>query len=230
MSRKSDGEEWLAVGALALGAWWLTRGEGESGGLFGWLDKLFGAKPATRFEPLPDWKLPEYQPTEIEITPKNTPASFGKMGLAYARGFRTIFGKKIPRHVLGMLLAQSALETANWGKGFWEWNPANITTARPRGFYMLPNDASLPREQRHKYAPYPDAQTGAQAHIATLMRVHQPAWDLILANGSPEDVARSLKTTRFYESDAEGYAQGMRGEFDQIMRKLPQYQEPPPVT
>lgn len=230
MAKKDDNElVWIVGGVVVL--WWLTRSLEEGGKSL--LDSLFGwGKPPTRFEPMPDWHQPEYQPTEIEIaSPQKRTSTLPRMGLAYARGFRAIFGKTIPRHTLALLLAQSAVETGNWKKGYYEYNPANITTQRKRGFYFLPNDSDLPREQRHKYAPYPNEQTGAQAHIAVLMRVHRPAWDMMLSDGSPEDVAKSLRTTGFYEAASEPYAAAMRGKFDEIMRKLPREQEPaPPAT
>jgi hypothetical protein len=230
VAKKQDNEwAWIIGGVVVV--WWLTH-EAEEGGK-GLLDRLFGwGKPATRFEPMPDWKQTEYQPTEIEIAhPTLRTSTLPRMGLAYARGFRAIFGTTIPRRALALLLAQSAVETGNWKKGYFEYNPANITTTRKRGFYFLPNDSDLPREQRHKYAPYPNEQTGAQAHIATLMRVHRPAWDMMLSDASPEDIARSLRQTRFYEADPEPYAAAMRGKFDEIMRKLPAEQEPaPPAT
>lgn len=229
MAKKSD-TDWIVPVAVVVGVWWLSRSLEESGKSL--LDSLFGwGKPPTRFEPMPDWKQTEYQPTEIEIaSPAKHTSTLPRMGLAYARGFRAIFGKTIPRRTLALLLAQSAVETGNWKKGYYEYNPANITTTRMRGFYFLPNDADLPREQRHKYAPYPDEQIGAQAHIAVLMRVHRPAWDMMLTDGSPEDVARSLRQTGFYEADPEPYAAAMRAKYDEILRKLPAQQEPPPPT
>jgi hypothetical protein len=234
VAKKKD-NEWIWVLGIGAGVWLLTNAaQGElasSGGLFGWLDKLFGKKK-TYMQPMPDWHQTEYQPTEIEIaSPKLIKSSLPKMGLAYARGFRTIFGKTIPRRTLALLLAQSAVETGNWKKGYYEYNPANITTTRQRGFYFLPDDIALPREQRHKYAPYPDAQTGAQAHIATLMRVHVPAWELMLSDtGEPEEIARELRRTGFFETDAARYGAALRGKFDEVMRKLPQQAEPPPPT
>jgi hypothetical protein len=226
VAKKDDNSELLIAAAVVVGVWWLSRQLEEGGKSL--LDSLFGwGKPPTRFEPMPDWKQTEYQPTEIEIAhPSNTPSRLPKMGLAYARAFRTIFGKTIPRGVLARLLAQSAVETGNWKKGFFEWNPANITTTRPRGFYFLPDDAALPREQRHKYAPYPNAETGAAAHIATLMRVHRPAWDLILSEAPAEDIASALKESRFFESAAGPYGQAMAGKLEEILRKLPAQPEP----
>ena len=234
MAKKKD-NEWLWVLGIGVGVYLLEKGAmsafEEGGGLFGMLDRLFGKSP-TRFEPMPDWKQTEYQPTEIEIAhPRKLTATLPKMALAYARGFRVIFGKTIPRRTLALLLAQSAVETGNWKKGYYEYNPANITTTRARGFYFLPDDADLPREQRHKYAPYPDEQTGAQAHIATLMRVHRPAWDMMLSDdATPEDIARSLRRTGFFESDPEPYGKAMASKFDEVMRKLPPQLEPPPLT
>jgi hypothetical protein len=233
VAKKSD-NEWAWVLGIGAGVWLLSRAASSEldaqGGLFGWLDKLFGAKPATHFDVMPSYREPAYQPTEIEIlSPKKVTATLPKMGLAYARGFRVIFGKTIPRRTLALLLAQSAVETGNWKKGYFEYNPANITTTRPRGFYFLPDDADLPREQRHKYAPYPDAQTGAQAHILNLTRVHRPAWDMMLSEtGEPEDIARSLRQTRFFEADPEPYGRALRAKFEEILRKLPPEAEPPP--
>jgi hypothetical protein len=227
VAKKRDNEwAWIIGGVVVV--WWLENQVEDAGK--GLLDRLFGwGKSPTRFEPMPDWKQTEFQPTEIEIAnPTKRTSTLPRMALAYARGFRTIFGKTIPRGVLARLLAQSAVETGNWKKGYYEYNPANLTTTRNRGFYFLPDDFDLPREQRHKYPPFPDEQTGAQAHIANLMRVHRPAWDLILAEAPAEDIARSLKTTRFFQSAAGPYGEAMAGKLREILAKLPAQSEPPP--
>jgi hypothetical protein len=202
-----DDETWTIIGLIAL--YFIV----QSGGDF-W-EKLFGTSSGDRVVPMPDWKQPAYEPKEIEITePKLTPATFDEMAAAYMTAFKRITGDAPSQHLHAMLLAQSGLETSQW-KEMYEWNPANITTLKERGFYRLKNDLD------HKYAPYPDRVTGAMAHLALLVRKYPKSLSLMLT-GSPAEVAAMLKKEGpFYEAPESTYARGLSALFKQFLSRVP---------
>lgn len=191
-------EEWWLLGGVLFLLWVESR-----------------RKPGeTYYTPMPDWTAPEFEPKEIEILePKLKPATFAQMQSAYVAAYRNVTGEVPSPHMLAMLLAQSALETGQWKK-MYEWNPANITTQGKRGFYRLPGDTT------HKYAAYPDAVTGAAAHVALLGRRYPKAMGAMLAD-APELVAKLLKEGGFYEAPLGQYAQTLRALFDQFLPLMP---------
>jgi hypothetical protein len=209
--RKKEDNEWLWV--IGAGVVIYLIGRKAESGASSFLDNLFGFGQSHTV-PMPDWHQPEYSPTEIEIlSPKLTPSTFEEMLGSYVRAFKTVTGEVPSMRMLGMTLAQSALETGQWKK-MWEWNPANITTQGKRGFYRLPGDSA------HKYAAYPSADSGAAAHVGLLGRKYPKSMGLMLT-ATPAEVAAMLKQEGFYEAAAGPYAEQMTKLFDQFMPRLP---------
>lgn len=204
MSKKED-ELWALGGILAI--YFII----QSGADF-W-ENLFGTSSGDRIVPMPDFTKPEYEPKEIEITPQLTPSNFGDMLAALTRAWKVVTGDAPPRHAAAMMMAHSALETGQW-RHMYEWNPTNITTSKKRGFYRLPND------ETHKYAPYPDAQTGWQAYLALLSKRYPKAFGAMLSD-TPALVAALLKEGGFYEADQTEYAKTLTALFGQFLPKVP---------
>ena len=210
MARRKKDDEWLWLIGAGVVIYFIGRRAESSATSF--LDDLFGFG-GSRVVPMPDWQDPAYSPTEIEIlSPKRTEATFDEMLSSYMRAFKTVTGEVPSMRMLGMVLAQSALETGQW-KHMWEWNPANITTQGKRGFYRLPGDP-------HKYAPYPNRDTGASAHIALLAKKYPKSMGLMLT-ATPGEVAEMLKQEGFYEAPSGPYGDQMTKLFNQFLPRLP---------
>lgn len=199
---KEEDSTWLLVAGVLFLLWAARRATGED----------------TYTVPMPDYTRPEFDPHEVELEPRKTPATFEQMTGAYVRAYRNAMGEAPGNRLLAMLLAQSALETGQW-QSMWEWNPANITTSAKRGFFRLKNpDGSV--DIAHKYAPYPDAQTGASAHVLLLARKYPRALGAMLAD-APETVVHELKAGKFFEADEGPYATTFAQLFNQFLPRLP---------
>ncbi len=109
---------------------------------------------------------------------------------------------------LGMLLAQSALETAHWQSMF-NWNFGNsVVGSSGAHWFTLRNDADRPLEQRHHYRVFPDAFTGAAYYVHLLHARFPEAYDL-LGSGDSLAFAQALKKHGYYEAPVSTYAAGL---------------------
>jgi hypothetical protein len=190
--------------------WWLLGGVV----FLLWLESRKKPGGETYMVPMPDWTRPEFDPKAIEMPAQKTPATFEQMRSAFMRGYRDVTGDAPPDRVLLMFLAVSAQETDEW-RSMWWWNPVNLTTIAKRGYFYIPNDPD-----HLKYAPFPDARTGAAATVKRFAEKFPRSFGAMLAS-SPETVAQTMKQEGFYTGPADAYARRVRGFFDKFAAAMP---------
>lgn len=140
--------------------------------------------------------------------------------LAWAYAAETAF--VAPATALAMLLAHSALETAEWAK-LRGWNFGNITALkRNRPYYVLRGVTEYvdgkPVVVDMYFRWYPSASLGAWDFVHVLRKTFPPAWAL-LESRDPDAYANALADAKYYTGSREKYAEGLSRWYTEFERR-----------
>src|SRR5690606_37514991 len=147
-------------------------------------------------------------PTQMKAM--RTPLTLDQARAHFRTAFQRVFSRDPSPEEEGVLLAQSAHETARWQK-MWNYNwgglkavggQAKVTLNTTEGFGA--NARRLPQN----FAAYGNATEGSSAWLGLLSRRYQEALERAAA-GDPGGYARALNKRGYFTGNADAYARSL---------------------
>ena len=142
-----------------------------------------------------------------------------------------IYNKYPSNSSLAILFAQTALETGNFQKGFWNYNWGNIKITSPDNglFTMFRCNEVIkgkiqwfdPPHAQTWFKAYPSAKDGAIEYIKFLSqrKRYLGAWQEVL-NGNPTAFSYALSREGYYTASPELYTAGVLRIYNQCLSKI----------
>lgn len=186
-------------------------------------------KPEFKIEQT-SWFGSEFGAEQVEIADALTPMSADEVAKAVSLAFKRLTGKLPTRKILGLLLAQWALESGN-GRSIHNYNLTNIK--RNSGdpyFQMFACSEVIDGVEQHfeppnkacHFAAYLNPTDGAEAYIRVLKR--RPNWWNGLMTGDVEQFNIGLSTApKFYTANPEGYLRLLKDRYDRYWPQAEKY-------
>lgn len=146
---------------------------------------------------------------------------------------QNVFGGPMEQSLLGIITAQSALETGRW-RSMWCNNAGNIRGFGPGGAWTSINGASeiidgkevfLGISAENRFAAYPDAVAGFEGLIRFLGTSSHPpapnryqwAWDAAKA-GDVKRYCFELRKNGYFTADLDRYTTGVSDQYSWLLR------------
>jgi len=176
------------------------------------------------------WFGAEFGAEQVEIADQLTPMSADEVAIAVSSAFKRLTGKRPSRKILGLLLAQWALESGN-GRSIHNFNLTNIKRNSGDPYYQsFPCSEVIDGVEQHftppnkacEFAAYLNATDGAEAYIRVLKR--RPNWWNGLMTGDVEQFNIGLSTApKFYTADPARYLNLLKDRYDRYWSQAEKY-------
>ena len=186
-------------------------------------------KPEFKIEPRP-WFGAEFGAEQVEIADQLTPMSADEVAVAVSAAFKRLTGKRPSRKILGLLLAQWALESGN-GRAIHNYNLTNIKRNSGDSYYQsFPCSEVIDGAEQHffppnkacEFAAYLNPTDGAEAYIRVLKR--RPNWWNGLMTGDVEQFNIGLSTApKFYTANPDGYLNLLKDRYNRYWPQAEKY-------
>lgn len=149
---------------------------------------------------------------QVEVPHVMTPIAADEAAKLLAKAYRTVTGRSASVAILGLLLAQWALETGN-GKSVHNWNFGNAKRNSGSPYYTYFTAWEMVDGQRvdsrMAFAAYKTALDGAVAYIKVLKS--RPNWWNGLLTGNIESFNKGLSTNpKYYTADPGTYLSALK--------------------
>lgn len=167
-------------------------------------------------------ELPTELPTELSA--ERTPVTAEQAAYHLARAYRTVGGQPPTREVLGLLLAQWALET-DTGRAMWNYNFGNAKFSSRDAHYQYlkgcfeyvdgVRQTYGARAAACKFAAFTSPSSGALAFVRLLAR--RAHWWRGLHTGTTAGFVRGLTTSpAYFTAGADKYRRGLDSRLAQL--------------
>lgn len=150
-------------------------------------------------------KVPASTATQKVLPDKSTPLTAAQAAAAFNAAYKKVTGSYPTPAILGLLLAQSALETGNWGAGIHNYNFGNAkaTASFPTVQYFTCTEmvngelkSFSPPDPTCRFQAFANATDGAAAYIQLLKG--RPNWWAGLQSGTTAGFVQGLTTAPAY--------------------------------
>lgn len=172
--------------------------------------------------------------SQIVLADKSTPLTADQAAKAFSQAYQKVVGKVPAPEVLNLLIAQSAFETGNWGKGIHNYNFGNAKATSHDKYVQYFRCSEVingvetffdPPSPVCKFAAFPTAEEGAEAYIKLLQG--RSNWWNGLHTGTVAGFVQGLTTQpAYFTADPSIYAAGMSRLFSQYSAIATQWAVP----
>jgi peptidoglycan hydrolase-like protein with peptidoglycan-binding domain len=170
--------------------------------------------------------------TWTEIPSASTPLTAVQAAKAFDAAYRTVAGKSASAAVLGLMLAQSALETGSWGPQIRCYNFGGAKAATGdkyiQYFTTTERDASgvtttyEPPSPVCRFAAYKDPASGAAAYVRLLKS--RPNWWAGLQSGTVDGFIGGLTSSpAYFTASPASYSAGLSRELSSLSATAAKY-------
>lgn len=152
------------------------------------------------------------KPGQIQIPTKKTPLTPEEAAQALSAGYQSITGFAPTHEILALLIAQSAIETANW-RDISNYNFAGIKASPGDKYVQAMVDGNRGNRHVYAFAAYQTPAEGAEKYISLLKAHGREPWWEGLQTGDPETYVNALVSipgAHYFEAPTENYLASVR--------------------
>jgi peptidoglycan hydrolase-like protein with peptidoglycan-binding domain len=165
---------------------------------------------------------------QTTLPPFNPVLQPSEAAQAINKGYQEVVGQVPSKEILGLMMGQTALETANWTK-MPNYNFGGIKASSHDSYIQVfdttevINGVTTPMKQT--FAAYKSAADGAAAYVKTLMS--RQNWWNGLHSGTPQGFVAGLTTQpAYFTADPAGYLAGLQSRMNSYLALAEQYAVP----
>ena len=176
----------------------------------------------------------DLSPGQTQLDTKNTPLTPEQAAQALSAGYQAVAGQVPTQAVLGLLMAQSGLETGNWAKlPNYNFGGIKMTSSTPyvQSFITPEGAGASQRLYVLGFAAYKSAADGAAAYVLVIKERAQ--WWAGLQSGVPETYVDSLVSIpgeHYFTGDPAAYLASMKAKVTQFASVVQKYASVDPLA